>query len=114
MTKRLRHILTITLLLVFFTPTAVKVLDSAFHHHELFFGKTGKSTLHLFHRTCPIPGFTLSQFTVQKVAHQGEKLRHFTRLYLNYSLPLFSTAPYYSFLLRAPPLSHRYTAETQS
>jgi len=108
MSKRLRHILSVLLLLVFITPTAVKLLDNTFHHHVFFSSRVKKGTvLHQYHRTCPIPGFTLSFYTVQKQTHQKSKQKFFAKVLIYFPHRLFSSELNYSTLLRAPPLSEK-------
>ncbi len=105
MSKKLRNILAISLLLVFITPTTVKLLDETFHHHVFFHSKVKNSDVwHTFHRTCPIPGFTLSFYTIQKQIHKKEKRTFYTKAFINFIPELFSTELNYSSLLRAPPL----------
>ncbi len=106
MSKKLRHILAVSLLLVFITPTAVKLLDDAFHHHIYFHSKVKNSDVwHTFHKTCPIPGFTLSFFTAQRQIHEKEKRTYCAKVFIRFVPGLFSNELNYSTLLRAPPLS---------
>lgn len=105
MSKRLRHILAISLLLVFITPTTVKLLDEVFHHHVFFHSKEKNSNVwHSFYRTCPIPGFTLSFYTIKKQIHKKEKRTFYAKVFINFIPESFSTELDYSTLLRAPPL----------
>jgi hypothetical protein len=105
MSKKLRNILAVSLLLVFITPTTVKLLDEAFHHHVYFHSKVKNSdVLHSFHRTCPIPGFTLSFYTIQKQTYKKEKRIFYAKVFVTFIPELFSSELNYSTLLRAPPL----------
>ncbi len=100
MSKKLRHILAISLLLAFITPTAVKLLDKAFHHHVYFHSKVKNSDVwHTFHRTCPMPGFTLSFYTTQKKIHVKEKRTYFAKVFISFVPRLFSNELNYSLLL---------------
>ncbi|UBM61066.1 hypothetical protein LA303_06450 [Candidatus Sulfidibacterium hydrothermale] len=104
MSKKIRHIVAVSLLLVFLTPTTVKLLDEAFHHHFSFHTKVKTdSVFHTYHHTCPIPGFTLSFYTVQKQFRQKEKRSYCKRFYLHFISSFFSSGLNYSTLLRAPP-----------
>ncbi len=106
MSKKLKHILTILLLLVFITPTVVKLLDSAFHHHYYFYfsGKQG-DVVHEYHHTCPIPGFTLTFFSVQKQIHITHKDSYLSEIFIPLPPKPFPPETNPSVLLRAPPLS---------
>ena len=105
MSKKLKHILAVLLLLVFITPTTVKLLDEAFHHHFYFFYSEKKSEiLHEYHRTCPIPGFNLALFSLQKQIHIVEKKEYCSDILLALPLGHFSFELNLSTLLRAPPL----------
>ncbi len=106
MSKKIRQFFAVLLLLVFITPTAVKLLDDAFHHH-LFYAKqsAAKNVWHSYHRTCPIPGFTLSVFSVEQPTGAVEKPKHYTLLYILFTRQFFSSVLDASTLLRAPPLS---------
>ncbi len=105
MSKKIRHLIAFLLLWVFFTPVAGKLLDETFHHHYFFHTRVKGQVVHLYHRACPIPGFTLSFFTAQKPIHPREKQAHFTRVYPGYRPARFSSLLDYATLLRAPPLS---------
>ena len=105
MSKKLKHLLAVLLLLVFVTPTTVKLLDESFHHH-FYFSYSGKKseTLHEYHRTCPIPGFNLAFFSLQKQIHVIEKKEYCGDILLPLPIGHFSFELNLSTLLRAPPL----------
>jgi len=105
MSKKLRNFLAVLLLLVFITPTAVKLLDEAFHHHVFFyFNEKSGDVLHTYHRTCPIPGFTLSFYTLQKTIHVKEKQQYCDKVLIIFPKEHFSSELNTSVSLRAPPL----------
>ena len=108
MSKKIRHILAVSLLLVFVTPTTVKLLDEAFHHH-VYFPLNGKSdeVVHVYHSTCPIPGFTLSFYTAQNPVHVIEKQIYLGEVVVIFPKEHFSSELNSSALLRAPPLSDK-------
>jgi hypothetical protein len=106
MSKRLKHILAVLLLLVFITPTAVKLLDSSFHHHYYFFLPVKQGdVIHNFHQTCPIPGFTLAFFSVQKQIHVTGKKTFCNQIFIKLPEEPFVPDIKSSTLLRAPPVS---------
>ena len=109
MSKKLRNILAVSLLLVFITPTTVKLLDETFHHHIFFHSKVKSDVWHTFHRTCPIPGFTFSFYTVQNKTFKKEKRIFYAKVFIDFIPELFSNELNYTTLLRAPPLSADFT-----
>jgi len=106
MSKKIRQLFAFSLLLVFLTPTAVKLLDDAFHHHLYYAKQHGESSEWVtYHRTCPIPGFTLSIFSLEKQDRVIEKPKYGTRLF-PFPPQQFSIFELnVSTLLRAPPAS---------
>ncbi len=106
MSKRLKHILAVLLLLVFITPTAVKLLDNSFHHHFYFFLPVKQGDVfHDYHQTCPIPGFNLAFFSVQKQIQVTEEKTYCSQIFIKLPPEPFVPEINSSTLLRAPPLS---------
>ena len=87
------------------TPVAVKFFDSSFHHHKHFIC-TAKNVKHFheYHETCPIPGFVLSFYSLNKILHINHKVFYYEYL-TNNILTGYCKKPKYSFLLRAPPVN---------
>ena len=105
MTKKLKNIISITLVFIFLTPMTIKLVDGLFHHHD-HFHCTAKNEKHFHehHEKCPIPSFKLSIFSVEK--HIQTTQKHFYRVELNdnYNFVYCCNNSKYSFLLRAPPI----------
>jgi hypothetical protein len=106
MTKKLKHIISILLVLVFLTPMAVKVLDSEYHHHDHFIC-TAKNEHHFhdYHFKCPIPGFEFSLYSLNKIILVTQKTFYFEKVFTNYISIHCCSKSKYSFALRAPPLN---------
>jgi len=104
MTKKLKNIISLTLVFIFMTPMTIKLVDGFFHHHDHFIC-TAKNEKHFHehHEKCPIPSFELSFFSFEK--HIQTTQKHFYRLELNdnYNFVYCCNNSKYSFLLRAPP-----------
>lgn len=104
MTKKLKQLLAILLVFIFLTPSTIQFLDYAFHHHFYFFSAEKQDkVLHEYHRACPIPGFHLAIYTLQKLIHETEKSVCFDKLVIVFPQEYFSFELDFSFLLRAPP-----------
>jgi hypothetical protein len=105
MTKKLKHIISISLVFIFLTPMTVKFFDGFFHHHD-HFGCTAKNEKHFHehHEKCPIPSFELSFFSTEKQIQTTQK--HYFCLEINdiYNFVYCCNNSKYSFLLRAPPV----------
>ncbi len=112
MTKKLKNIISITLVFIFLAPMTIKLFDGLFHHHDHFYC-TAKNEKHFheYHKKCPIPSFELSLFSVEK--HIQTTQKHFYRIELNdnYNFVYCCNNSKYSFLLRAPPI---YTGKTMT
>jgi len=102
MTKKLKNIISLTLVFILIIPMTIKLLDGLFHHHD-HFHCTAKNEKHFYehHEKCPIPSFELSFFSVEK--HIQTTQKHFYRVELNdnYNFVYYCTNSNYSFLLRA-------------
>ena len=105
MTKKLKNIISITLVFIFLIPMTIKLLDGAFHHHEHFHctAKTEKH-FHKYHEKCPIPGFELSFFSVEKFFQTLQKHDFCVEQSDIYNFTPCCNYSEYSFLLRAPPI----------
>ena len=105
MTKKLKNIISITLVFIFLAPMTIKLLDGLFHHHD-HFHCTAKNEKHFhkYHDKCPIPSFEFFFFLVKK--HIQTTQKHFYRVELNdnYNFVYCCNNSKYSFLLRAPPI----------
>lgn len=106
MTKKLKHIISISLVFIFLMPMTIKLLDSQFHHHDHFIC-TAKSEhhFHKYHDKCPILGFEFFLYTINKRVLETQKIFYFDKLFvLFFSIYCYSKSKY-SFSLRAPPLN---------
>lgn len=104
MSKKLKHILAVLLLLVFVTPTTVKLLDRGFHHHYYFnFSAKQGEVLHVYHPTCPIPGFTFAFFSIQQGSPLKQEKIFCSQVYFPLPPEPFVLEINPSSYLRAPP-----------
>jgi len=105
MTKKLKHIIAISLVIIFLLPMTVKLSDGLFHHHDHFIC-TAKHELHFHkhHDKCPIPGFELSLYSLNKIILETHKTSYCDGLFINYISRYCYSKLKYSFLLRAPPV----------
>ena len=105
MTKKLKHIISILLVLVLLTPIAVRLLDGQFHHHDHFIC-TAKNERHFhdYHFKCPISDFEFSLYSLNKIILVTQKVFSFEKLFTNY-ISFHCCKSEYSFSLRAPPLN---------
>lgn len=105
MTKKLIHILSISLVVVFLTPLVIKFLDGRYHHHERIVYDTEKEDhFHKYHKKCPVPGFEFSFFAVYKNRVEIKKQYYLQKVTISYVSVNFPDQSKYSFLLRAPPV----------
>ncbi len=105
MTKKLKNIISLTLVFIFMTPMTINLLDGLFHHHDHFicYAKNGKH-FHEHDEKCPIPSFELSLFSADKQIQTTQK--HYFCVKQNdiYNFVFCCNNSKYSFLLRAPPV----------
>ena len=108
MSKKIKYIVSISLVLILLTPMTIKLLDSTLHYHNHFVC-TAKNVKHLhkYHKICPIQGFELSLYTLNKVIHESQKTYYHNKLFINYISPYYNSNSKYSFSLRAPPLKYK-------
>ena len=109
MSKKLKYIISVSLVFILLTPMTIKLIDSTFHHHD-YFSCAGKNVKHFhqYHETCPISGIELSLYSLNKIIDVTQKIIHGDHLIINYISTYFYCQSKYSFLLRAPPLSIHY------
>lgn len=105
MIKKLKNIISISLVIVFLMPMTIKILDGLFHHHDHFIC-TAKNEKHFHehHEKCQIPGFELSFFSVEKHIQTTEKTYFCVEQNGKYCFVFCCNNSKYSFLLRAPPI----------
>jgi hypothetical protein len=101
MINKLKHITAFLLVLVFLAPTMVKLG----HHHDHFTCKTPDiNHFHEQHEKCAVCKFEFSVFSndIKEIPLQKDKpCDNFSNTYHSINL---TYQPYYSFLLRAPPV----------
>ena len=105
MIKEFKNTVSITLVFVFLTPMAIKLVDGLFHHHD-HFHCTAKNETH-FHEhdeKCPIPSFELSFFSIEKHIQKIQRHNYYVKQNDNYNFVYCCYSSKYSFLLRAPPI----------
>ena len=105
MTKKLKNIISITLVFIFLTPMTIKLVDGLFHHHD-HFHCTAKNEKHFHehHEKCPIPSFKLSIFSVEKHIQNTQRQNYYIKQNDNYKFDNCCNRSKYSFLLQAPPI----------
>lgn len=105
MTKKLRNIIALLLVVVFILPLAGKFLDGLFHEHDHFHCTVkNEAHFHAYHEKCPIPNYKLSFFSVAKQIQPVAKQIYLKELKNNYRFVYYCKHSKYSFLLRAPPI----------
>ncbi len=105
MTKTLRNIVSISLVLIFIIPITTKFLDGLFHHHGHFFCTAKhEQHFHAFHEKCPVPNFELALYSLEKQFKVRQKVQPGDELIINYFFVYSYNHSKYSFLLRAPPV----------
>ena len=104
MTKKLKNIISLTLVFILMFPMTIKLLDGFFHHHDHFLC-TAKNEKHFHehHKKCPILDFELTLFLVEKHIPTTQKHQYSVELKDNYNFVYCCNNSKYSFLLRAPP-----------
>lgn len=108
MIKKLKNIISLTLVFVFMIPISIKLLDGFFHHHD-HFHCTAKNEKHFheYHQKCPILTFKLSFFLVEKHFQTTQKYYYYVKQSDHYRFVYCCNNSKYSFLLRAPPIFTR-------
>lgn len=105
MTKKLKNIVLILMVLIFITPTTVKLFDGLFHHHDpMILSVKDENHFQEHHKTCPIPNFELSFYSTQKLLSENQKVFYAVDFLINYVPDYYLNNSKYSFLLRAPPI----------
>ena len=104
MKQKIKHIISIALLVIFLIPITIKGIDFAFHHHEITnCNAKSEKHFHLHKDECFIATFTLSTF----IHSINFKLNFFkTRYFVSKQTAIicfFQKKFFYSFLLRGPP-----------
>jgi hypothetical protein len=109
MTKKRKHIIAISLVIIFLSPMTIKLLDGLFHHHDHFIC-TAIHELHFHehHHKCPVPGFELSFYSLNNLKPQTDKTFYCDRIFISYISGYYNSKLKYSFLLRAPPVFTNY------
>ncbi|MFP4047986.1 MAG: hypothetical protein ACLFT4_09560 [Bacteroidales bacterium] len=105
MHRKVKHTIAISLVIVLLLPMTIKLFDGLFHHHD-HFHCTAKNEKHFhkYHEKCPIPGFELSFFSIEK-HFQNKNYQEFGEEQSEaYSFRPCCDNSSYSFLLRAPPI----------
>lgn len=108
MTKKLKYIVSISLVFVLLAPLTTQLFDSLFHHHyHNSHSLNADSHFQIYHDKCPIPDFQLSLFSLPKSIDENEKTNHNNTLIVLFRSAYYSDLSNYSFLLRAPPIQTR-------
>jgi len=101
MIKKLKHIASLLLVLVFLAPTMVKLG----HHHDHFRCKTPEvNHFHEHHEKCEICKFEFSIFSTDEDDLTKQKIRPSDHFKNNYQSLKFPNHSQFSSLLRAPPV----------
>jgi len=105
MTKKLKNIILISMVLIFIAPTIVKLFDGLYHHHDqLILSVKNENNFHEYQKTCPIPNFELSFYSIQKIISETQKVPYNVEFLINYIPDYYVSNSKYLFLLRAPPV----------
>jgi len=106
MTKKLKKIISISLVIIFLLPMTIQLLDGLFHHHDHFYcDAKNENHFHKHHKKCPIPNFELLLFSVEKHLATTQQHYYTVKQNSNYSFTYSCYNSKYSFLLRAPPIT---------
>lgn len=104
MIKRLKHIVSLSMVIIFLTPLITELFDVFFHHHERYASSAQEiNHVRTYHKKCPIPDFQLSIFSLQTNIAVKEKVEYFDDLIVNFRSDYYLETSDYSVLLRAPP-----------
>jgi hypothetical protein len=102
MTGKFKNIASFLLLLVFLSPSIVKLE----HHHEHFACKARDAEhCHVLHEKCAVCSFEFSVFSSDFENIHASKAQPAGNFRISYRFAYFSTLSNYSFLLRAPPFT---------
>ncbi len=105
MTKKLKNIISLTLVFILLTPMTIKLIDGFFHHHDHFiYTAKNEKKLHEHHAKCPILHFVFSIFSLEKHIQITKRNHQYVKLSNNYNFVHYCNNLKYSFLLRAPPI----------
>jgi len=100
MSRTLKKITSLFLLVAFLMPSVVKLE----HHHENFICKTKKEKrFHVFHENCNICNFEFSIFTSTDEIIEPTKEETLVGYINNYCSAYYYNFSAFSFSLRAPP-----------
>ncbi|HHB78653.1 MAG TPA: hypothetical protein ENK85_05415 [Saprospiraceae bacterium] len=104
MIRRIKHIISLSLVFILLMPMTVKMFDEVFHEHDDFrcTTKTDKH-FHKHHEKCYISAFTLSVFTLAKEKPNVKIHLSYVAVSDLYNYVYKSNGSDFSFLLRGPP-----------
>lgn len=110
MHRKVKHTISISLVIVLLMPMTIKLFDGLFHHHD-YFHCTAKNEKHYhkYHEKCPILSFELSFFSVEKQIQPTHIIDFGVEQNDIYHFVQCCNSSRYSFLLRAPPIFTRRT-----
>jgi len=108
MIKKLKHIVSLSLVLILIVPMTTQLFDAFFHHHyHITIAENTENHFQVHHDKCPIPNFQLSIFSLQKDKTETNKTNYSDPFIILYRSDYYSDKSNYSFLLRAPPTQTR-------
>ncbi|MBN2614396.1 MAG: hypothetical protein JXR71_01770 [Bacteroidales bacterium] len=103
--RRLRIILAVVLLLVFFSPVPIKLADVIVHHHYTsHYTKQKEEGYNPYNSLCPIPGFNFHSFTFQPSVPKLDGTSFLHKIDVFRTLKPYLSRFVLSFSLRGPPL----------
>ncbi len=107
MTKKIKNIIPIILVIIFLSSMTIKLVDELFHHHVKFIC-TAKNEKHFHekHEKCAIQNFELSVFSTGKEIQTVQNHFYNIQLVEKYVFIYCCNKSKYSFFLRAPPILH--------
>jgi len=102
---KVKHTISISLVVILLLPMTIKFFDGLFHHHDNF-QCTAKNEKHFhkYHKKCPIPSFELSIFSAEEDKQTSRKNNYSVEQIDNYNFIYYISNSKFSFLLRAPPI----------
>ncbi len=104
MLKKIRNIISLSMVILFITPLTIKFVDELFHHHyHYFIEDKSVNHFHQYYEKCPISNFEFSIFSIKKYFYLKQKNLCSIEQNEVYDFVCCCNNIKYSFLLRAPP-----------
>lgn len=106
LSRRMRNLMAVILLVIFFSPVPVKLADVIVHHHYTsHYTKEKEAGYNQFNTLCPIPGFKFHSFAFQPSIPELLGSLFFHKVEVFRTRKPYLSRFVLSFSLRGPPLS---------